>query len=61
MSKWKTAQLGEVGVIITGNTPKTSDKENYLTNDISFYRPSDIVERNVSYLNSSEAYVSEVA
>lgn len=61
MSKWKTVKLGEVGVIITGNTPKTSDKENYLTNDISFYRPSDIVERNVSYLNSSEAYVSEVA
>ena len=61
MSKWKTVKLGEVGVIITGNTPKTSDKENYLTNDISFYRPSDIVERNVSYLNSSEDYVSEVA
>ena len=61
MSKWKTVKLGEVGVIITGNTPKTSDKENYLTNNISFYKPSDIVENNVSYLNSSEAYVSEVA
>ena len=61
MSKWKMVKLGEVGVIITGNTPKTSDKENYLTNNISFYKPSDIVENNVSYLNSSEAYVSEVA
>ena len=61
MSKWKMVKLGEIGVIITGNTPKTSDKENYFTNDIPFYKPSDIVESNVSYLNISEAYVSEVA
>ena len=36
MSKWEKVKLGEIGVIITGNTPKTSDKENYFTNDIPF-------------------------
>ena len=61
MSKWEKVKLGEIGVIITGNTPKTSDKENYSSKDISFYKPSDIAENNVSYLNISEAYVSEVA
>ena len=37
MRKWKTLRLGDIGAIVTGNTPKTSDKENYLTNNISFY------------------------
>ena len=37
-------KLGELGKIITGNTPKTSETENYNSNDICFIKPSDISE-----------------
>lgn len=55
------ARLGEIGQIITGNTPKTSEIENYSSNDICFVKPSDILENDITYINDSEFYISEVA
>lgn len=55
------ARLGDVGKVITGNTPKTSDLQNYASNDICFVKPSDIVGGTVSYLNNSEFYISDYA
>ena len=55
------ARLGDVGKVVTGNTPKTSDSQNYASNDICFIKPSDIADGIVTYLNNSEFYISEYA
>lgn len=55
------AKLKDIGVIITGNTPKTSDPKNYETTDIPFIKPSDISDDAISYLHKSEFYISEYA
>lgn len=54
-------KLGELGEIITGNTPKTSDANNYASNDIMFVKPSDISENTVTLLSKSEYDISEYA
>lgn len=55
------SKLGEIGQIITGNTPKTADIENYSSNDILFIKPSDIQEDKLITLSQSEFYISEKA
>lgn len=55
------AKLGDIGQIITGNTPKTADAENYASNDICFVKPSDISDDEITQLSSSEFYISETA
>ncbi len=55
------ARLGDIGKIITGNTPKTSEIENYSSNDICFIKPSDILESDITYVKDSEFYISELA
>ena len=54
-------RLGDIGMIVTGNTPKTSDHYNYNSSDICFVKPSDIDEDELTYLNDSENYISEYA
>ena len=53
--------LSETGKIITGNTPKTSDQNNYASNDIPFVKPSDISERDISLIDSTGFWISEYA
>ena len=48
------ARLGDVGLVITGNTPKTSEPQNYESNDICFVKPSDIIDGTVTYLDKSK-------
>ena len=55
------ARLADIGKVITGNTPKTSDSQNYDSNDICFVKPSDIIDGTVTYLDNSEFYISEYA
>lgn len=55
------ARLGELGKIITGNTPKTSDILNYSSNDICFIKPSDILDGEITHIQNSEFYISEYA
>lgn len=55
------ARLGDIGTIITGNTPKTSDNQNYASSDISFVKPSDIDDNELTDLHSSEYHISEYA
>ena len=55
------ARLSDVGKIITGNTPKTSDALNYSSNDICFVKPSDILDGEITMLTDSEFYISEYA
>ena len=55
------ARIGNVGRIITGNTPKTTDFENYSSKDIAFIKPSDIQENRLTMLSRAEFYISEYA
>ena len=55
------ARLGELGEIITGNTPKTSEPENYASDDICFVKPSDISDGNITKITHSEFHISEHA
>lgn len=54
-------RLKDVGKIITGNTPKTSEKENYESNDICFVKPSDIEDDSISYIEETENFIAECA
>ncbi len=54
-------KLSDLGIIITGNTPKTSDEKNYASNDIPFVKPSDLSDEEVILLEKSEFYISEYA
>lgn len=60
MSKWEIATLSDIGEIITGNTPKTSEPENYESNDIPFLKPSDFNNDSLD-LKETEFYISEKA
>jgi type I restriction enzyme S subunit len=61
MGKWKMVRLGEIGAIITGNTPKTDNPDNYSSNDMYFYKPSDFNDNKVTVLESTENYISNYA
>jgi len=61
VSKWEMVRLGDVGVIITGNTPRKSDLKNYETNDIPFYKPGDFIEGRISSLRKAENNISTYA
>ena len=54
-------KLNETGKIITGNTPKTSEIENYSSNDIPFIKPSDILEDDIVSIRESEFWISDHA
>ena len=58
---WQYKKLGEVGKIITGNTPSTKDYENYSSEDFCFIKPGDIDLNGISYINNSEFQVSKKA
>ena len=55
------AKLCDIGTIVTGNTPKTSDSQNYTTNDILFIKPSDISDEEINHIFDSEFHISEYA
>ncbi len=50
------AKIKELGNIITGTTPKTSNKTYYNTNDYMFVGPADL--QHGKYIRSSEKYIS---
>lgn len=58
---WEYKKLGEVGVVITGNTPSTKDNRNYESEDYCFVKPSDIQKDGITKLNQSEYHISEYA
>lgn len=54
-------KLSELGVIITGNTPKTSDANNYSSDDICFVKPSDMSDTDITDITNTEFHISEYA
>lgn len=55
---WTYKKLGEVGQVITGNTPSTKDVENYASNDYCFVKPSDICVERISKITDTECHIS---
>lgn len=56
MSRWTEIPVGELGRIVTGKTPKTSEKDNYGGN-IMFVTPSDNMD--VKYIHSTKKTITE--
>lgn len=58
---WEVYSIKDLGKIVTGSTPSTKNELNYLSNDYSFVKPSDISQSQISYIDETECYVSEYA
>ena len=58
---WEYKKLGDIGIVVTGNTPSTKDDKNYLSDDVCFFKPGDIMEGKVTQLKESEFYISNYA
>ena len=58
---WEVKKLGEIGKVITGNTPTTRDAENYSSNDYCFVKPGDIGKDTVEIIEQTEAHISTKA
>ena len=57
MAEWKKVKIGEIGKIITGKTPKTSNSE-YYGGNIPFLTPSD--DMSVKYVEETKKYITEI-
>ena len=60
-SLFEKKELSKFGDIGTGTTPPMKNKDYYSSNDIPFIKPSDFCNVSVTYLNSSEFFISENA
>lgn len=58
---WTYKKLGEVGTVITGSTPSTKDNMNYSSQDVCFFKPSDLSSDSLVKLSQSEFYISKHA
>lgn len=56
MAEWKKVKVGDIGKVITGKTPKTSNRE-YYGGDIPFLTPSD--DMSVKYVRRTNKYITE--
>lgn len=54
-------KLKNIGTVITGNTPKTSEEKNYATPDIPFVKPSDLCNETITLIDDTEFHISEYA
>ena len=54
---WKKFELGEVGEIITGNTPPRAEKENYASEGTPWIKPPNLNKEK--WISKSEEYLSE--
>jgi type I restriction enzyme S subunit len=56
-AEWKVKTISNLGSVVTGNTPKTSNRDNY-AGDIPFISPADI--DNSMYIFNTKSFISEV-
>ena len=52
-------KIKDLGIVITGYTPKTSEKLNYSSNDYMFVSPVDL--KKSRYIKSTTKYISSYA
>jgi type I restriction enzyme, S subunit len=51
-------ELGELGEIITGKTPKKSNSSYYDSNEVLFIKPDDMTVNNIKYISTANEFVS---
>lgn len=56
MAEWKKVKVGDIGKVVTGKTPKTSNSE-YYGGNIPFLTPSD--DMSVKYVRGTNKYITE--
>lgn len=49
-NEWKKVKLEDIGEIITGITPSTSNNEFYNKKEIPFYKPNDLVDDKIKVI-----------
>lgn len=59
MVEWKEYRIKDLGEVVTGNTPPTSNREYYGT-EYKFIKPTDMVEGQ-RFVSTTEEYYSELA
>lgn len=59
MVEWKEYRIKDLGEVVTGNTPPTSNREYYGT-EYKFIKPTDMVE-DQRFVSTTEEYYSELA
>lgn len=57
MAEWEKVKVGDIGKVITGKTPKTSNSE-YYGGNIPFLTPSD--DMSVKYVRRTNKYITEL-
>lgn len=57
MAEWRKVKVGDIGRVITGKTPKTSNSE-YYGGDIPFLTPSD--DMSVKYVKNTNKHITEM-
>lgn len=57
MAEWEKVKVGNIGKVITGKTPKTSNSE-YYGGNIPFLTPSD--DMSVKYVRRTNKYITEL-
>lgn len=55
------AKIKDIGTILTGRTPSTSDPNNYSAREICFVKPSDLLEEKITTIEDTEFYISQKA
>lgn len=58
---WDSLPIGQIGKVITGNTPSTKDENNYSSDDYCFVKPSDIEREGVCNIAITEYHISAKA
>lgn len=56
--KFTEYELGELGEIITGKTPKKSNSLYYDSNEVLFIKPDDLTVNNIKYISTANEFVS---
>lgn len=57
MAEWEKVKVGDIGKVITGKTPKTSNSE-YYGGNIPFLTPSD--DMSIKYVRRTNKYITEL-
>ena len=57
-ANWCWVRLGEIGIVQTGKTPPTNDRE-FWRNDTPFITPGDMLNGSINYANRSVSFAGE--
>ena len=59
MSEWKECTIGDIGTIVGGATPLTTDSRNYDNGNIPWITPKDLSDYHERYISRGERNITE--